>query len=244
MICSSPDLKFRSSVRRAKKQKQSLVVLQAEVRSGKVNMLTVGNVCDSLWSLAVLMHRAVAVEFRAMTDAIAVEMRQVLGPWLAANKGWTGKRLGFILKHTWKGLVTWTKRSSCELDFWLQINLLNVEAPMSFDAVSATVEAVLVAPTSGILDLSVKIYAQDTCDTGVGAAESLVSMARPTDEMFMALPVAAIKQSSNYRELFGCEATIIDVGLAQRQYPENVRKIQAKSVGKSSYYVPANPPCR
>ena len=109
------------------------------------------------------MHRAVAIECRAMTNTLACAMRLQLIPWMSLQKGdrnmWLFKKL---LKQIWKGTVTWTARAQREARFWAKVNFLTLEAPMSHDAVAPQVEQAIRVPRQGFLhaDTSKGIHAR------------------------------------------------------------------------------------
>ena len=104
-ICSSPTLEFREAPKGAKKLHSRVSELRAAVKkSHQVPALLVVRLMGSLWSRKLIMHRAVAVECRALIDLLAVHIRLQLGPWRNTKKG-SLRLMTILLKKAWKGFV-------------------------------------------------------------------------------------------------------------------------------------------
>ena len=145
-ICSSPDLRFRETIKGAAK----LVSARTAVRrhldiSWNIPLKVLAKFVGRLWARKLLMHRAVAIMTRGMVDALATQLRISLGDWLSSAKR-RQRVMARILKHSWSGSFAWSAVADYEFRFWETVDFLEQEAPMRYDSADEALRRYVLRP--------------------------------------------------------------------------------------------------
>ena len=203
ILLSSILMRFSLPERRVKKIETALRDLfQIAVVGGSVCAKKVAKVIGLLWSASIVCHRAVAIMTRGLIRTLAVMLR------IAMPRGVDDpKKLAYILKRIWGGVVLWTKEAHDDLLFWLSVCFAKLSSPISHDAWSRDITAWVVNPSSGKVASDVRVFAVDTSAYASGGGEFLRDgmLWRVKNKMVVQLTEEEVLESSTYRELLGTD---------------------------------------
>ena len=207
LLCSSPDLTFRETVRGAAKLRAKVIAVRTAVSSSKrVPLKLVASLLGSIYSRKLLMHRAVPIMTRAMFNMLAVKLRLHLKPFYTSKQ--LTSHIALVLKHAWKGSGTWTADQETELKFWESVPFIAQQAPMNFDAEYLKIRHVITRPDEQpFLQRDVHIIGADTSNRATGIARFIFGESgelAPTHVISIPLAHDEFDLASAVRELLGC----------------------------------------
>ena len=207
LLCSSPDLRFRETVKGAEKLRARVRDLRAAVAAdARPPARLVARLVGSLWSRKLLMRRAVAIECRALTDMLAVHIGVELKPW-REQQGGTMRLMKILLKRAWKGCLVWTAAAERELRFWESVDFLRQSSPMRFDEAEQQIEDFVLHPRSAKWHPQARLFAQDTnaCATGMAEYSKKPGTVKSRVLASTTVPLSREEQQehSTYLELLG-----------------------------------------
>ena len=203
VLISSSRMRFSLPQRRVFKIEVTLDQLITTVKIGKpVCAKLVAKVVGMLWSSSIVCHRSVAVMTRGLIRTLAVmlrvpELRGVDDP----------KRLSYLLRRVWGGVVLWTTEAHNDILFWRQVCFAQLSAPISHDANSADVASWVLNPSTGSVASDVSVFAVDTSNIASGGGEFIRDgqLWRVRNKMVVQLRDDEIEESSTFRELTGTD---------------------------------------
>lgn len=190
---------FRVSKKRARKIRTTIKKLQAAVNANPlaVPAKLVASLIGLIWSISCCCHRAASIMTRDLVAVLARSMRSAIHL--------VRRPLKAILAAFWSGTVRWDMAAQRLLNFWSQVNFMNLRAPISADVLGKSIELTFQYPRY-VHHPTTSLLFQDASGTATGGGmlrPSNIEL-RPSKRIFLAMfSDLDREESSTLREILG-----------------------------------------